>query len=324
MGCQAMRIPVLIAIVAAVIAVSGVLVFALAPSPPTGSPNASASIYTKRPGTTYYYAAMKIVEKLNEQGMVFNLVIAGGEAEAVKAAASESNIFALVRADTAYYAYIGAGPFHEPIAGLRAVASLHPGLTQLIQIVVRSESGIDSIDDLRGKRVVIGLEGSVEAYTAEKILRGLGVWDDVIKVRHSITEGLYELKVGLVDAVIVVDSVPSPMVMELAETVPIRIIPLPHGVREKLVAEGLLFLAPALIPANAYPGIDRDVQTFAIPTLIVTSANTSGDAIRALLDALFEGVEGIEFSSEHAADTTIKLHPTALAYYVEKGVPVTP
>ena len=188
--------------------------------------------------------------------------------------------------------------------------------------MVRADSGIRSLEDLRGRRVVVGQEGTVTAMTVEGLLRALGLWDDIVKVRHGVVEGLYELRMGYVDAVVVIDAVPSPLVYEAAAVLGLRIVPIPAEALERVREAGLVFFKPGVVPAGSYPGVDEDVETLAIETLAVTTADAPEALVKAVIDFVLSGAIEIDTSRVAVMPVPITIHPVAHSYYFEKGVAV--
>jgi TRAP transporter TAXI family solute receptor len=71
----------------------------------------------------------------------------------------------LVQSDVAAAAVTGDGLFAAtgPLRKLRAAAALFP---EPVHVIVRADSGLQSIADLAGHRVVLGNVGSGTRYTA--------------------------------------------------------------------------------------------------------------------------------------------------------------
>ena len=80
----------------------------------------------------------------------------------------------VAQSDWQYHAYNGTAPDKFPdgkFEGLRAVFSVHP---EPFTVVARADSGISSIDDLKGKRVNIGNPGSGQRGTMEVLMDKMG------------------------------------------------------------------------------------------------------------------------------------------------------
>ena len=77
----------------------------------------------------------------------------------------------IAMADVVTDAYLGQGRFPEPLP-LRVLLTAYPNI---VHILTLEGSGIERVDDLRGKRVSLGAAGSGTAVAAENVLTGLGV-----------------------------------------------------------------------------------------------------------------------------------------------------
>ena len=70
--------------------------------------------------------------------------------------------------------------FKEKIESVKGIATLYP---ETIQIVTTKKSGIQSVEDLKGKVVSVGEAGSGTRANAEQILEVHGMTLDDIKAR---------------------------------------------------------------------------------------------------------------------------------------------
>src|SRR4030095_16815840 len=71
----------------------------------------------------------------------------------------------MIQTDLAYVAYTqGLGDSPQPMRKLRGVAVLY---TKTLHLLATSSSSINSVLDLRGKRVVVGAVGSPTEFTAK-------------------------------------------------------------------------------------------------------------------------------------------------------------
>ncbi len=77
----------------------------------------------------------------------------------------------VAQSDWQYHAYNGTAPDQFPdgkFEGLRAVFSVHQ---EPFTVVARADSGINSFDDLKGKRVNVGDPGSGQRGTMEVLMK---------------------------------------------------------------------------------------------------------------------------------------------------------
>lgn len=235
----------------------------------------------------------------------------------------------LVQSDVAAAAVTGAGLFSGtgPLAHLRAVASLFP---EPVHVVVRADSGIKRLADLRGRRVELGAVASGTRQTAVRLLDAAGVdlRDVVVGESGTPQVALDRLAKGEVDAVIEVVSAPWRQLEIAMHATPLRLVTLDPEVVATLSAgvHGLLQLG---IPARTYPGQDRVVPTVAATALLVARDDLPDVAVTNALDLIFAsassgkaGVQASRLSRERArAAVTIPMHPAAAQYFATAGQP---
>ena len=126
----------------------------------------------------YYPAGGAICRLVNkdraEHGIRCSVEATGGSVYNINTMRAGELDMGVVQSDIQYNAYKGegaefkeAGPFEE----LRAVFSLHP---EPFTVVARADSGIQTFDDLKGKRVNVGNPGSGQRATMEVLMAAKG------------------------------------------------------------------------------------------------------------------------------------------------------
>ncbi|PJE33293.1 ABC transporter, phosphonate, periplasmic substrate-binding protein [Pseudooceanicola marinus] len=234
---------------------------------------------------------------------------------------------AFASADILDAAYNGTGQFEgEPIENLRAIGALYP---ETVQLVVRAESGITSIEDLRGKSVSSGSPGSGQWQLLGDLLEAHGMTrEDINEDYSSFAQSVDKIKDGNLDASLITAGLPTSSVTDLANGHEIAIVPL-VGPAIEAMQEAQPYYASAVIPAGAYNGIEEDVPTLAVRAIWTTHAEVSEDVVYAVTKALYENTEtlgqvhpmGKQISVETALESvSIPLHPGAERYYKEMGV----
>jgi TRAP transporter TAXI family solute receptor len=211
---------------------------------------------------------------------------------------------------------------------LRAVFSVHP---EPFHIIVSKDSGINSWDDLKGKRVNIGNPGSGQRGTMEVLMaaHGTKASDFAQATELTSTEQSKALCDGKIDAYGYTVGVPNAGVAVATDGCDARIINLKSGVEKKLVNDNPYY-AFATIPKGTYKTSDSDVTTFGVMATFVTSTETSDDVVYELVRAVIENID--DFRSLHPAFKNLDpkrmttdglsapLHPAAAKYYKEKGL----
>lgn len=238
---------------------------------------------------------------------------------------------ALALADTVLAAYLGTGRFGPGgelprLPNLRAITIAY---TNAIHILTLEGSGINSLADLRGKRVSVGAPGSGTEVSARTILEANGItYDDFSVQRLSVNETVDALRDGTIDAGFWSGGVPTGAVLSLAETRQIKLVPISAEEVERVRAVDPT-LIPYTFPAGAYRGI-AETPSIGTPNLIVVAAEMPEELAYQFTKALFEHIDEVraihpsanETVPELALNSPIPLHPGAIRYLEEIGLSV--
>ena len=321
-------LPVIVGIVIVVV-VAGVAAYVLWPRP--AAPYA-LKIWTGGTGGVYYPLGVKLSELLNKYAsdvVTASATTSGASVANMRAlAAGDANLI-FIQNDIAYYGYKGVYMFEgSKIDVVRGVAVLYP---EVVQIVVRADSGIKSLYDLRGKRVAVGAAGSGTAVEAELILRAAGLWDTITPQYMDFATAASALKLGQVDAAFVVAGIPTAAVLELSATVPVNLVEVPDEVLSKLVEQGYRFFTRYTVPAGTYTGLTSDVRTVAVMAMLAVRADVPDRVVYTVLKVMFDRIGELREAHARARDIElakalegmpIPLHPGAIRFYEEKGIKV--
>ncbi len=245
-------------------------------------------------------------------------LVAGGEAE-----------LAFVQNDTAYYAVNGTEIYEgkEKVTNIKGMAMLYP---EVIQIVASKDSGIASIEDLKGKKVAVGAPGSGTEANARQILDVHGIqYSDLGKADFlSFSEAADQLKNKQLDAAFVTAGLPTSAITEVAQTSDLVIVPIDSAMTGKLSSQ-YPFYAEVTVPAGTYRNQDQDVKTTAVMAMLVASDDMDEDLAYELTKAIFENRQIIIDTHSRGNDITlesalkgmpIEVHPGAQKYYDEQGI----
>ena len=262
-------------------------------------------------------------------GLIATAQSSEGSVENVEAVARGELDSGFAQSDIAYWAHSGTGRYEgeERIENLRAITSLY---SESIHLVVRRGTGIETIDDLKGKRVSLDEEGSGTLVDARIILDAFGIRDDDLDARYMKPSfAIAEMREDRLDAFILIAGYPTGSVTELADSDTIDLLPITGPEIDNLL-EKHEFFARDVIPSGIYQGID-ETETLSVGALWIIAAEADKDLVygmtralwhdsaRALLD---EGhAKGREITKETALDGIgIPLHPGAERYYRETGM----
>lgn len=253
-------------------------------------------------------------------GSVFNLnTIRQGELD-----------MGVVQSDWQYHAYNGTDQFEDagPHEGLRALFSLHP---EPLTLVVRPDSGIEGLEDTRGKRVNIGNPGSGQRATVDLMLDRLGWSYDDFGLTSEVPsrEQAQVLCDDRIDAFFFTVGHPSGSIQEPIATCDARIVSVEHEEIDKLVEETPYYFH-ATIPGGMYPGHEEDIRTWGVGATFVSSTDTPPEVIYQVVKAVFENFEtfkglhpafaGLEKEQMVTDGLSAPLHEGARRYYEEAGL----
>lgn len=227
----------------------------------------------------------------------------------------------------------GEPPFAQQIA-LRMVAPMNAGP---LFFVVRAQSALRTVADLRGRRVAVGPLQSGMAQHAGVMFGALGIApSEVSPVYLDFAAGADALAAGQVDAQLQCP-IPNTVMTALAERLPVRVLPYPPGELDKLLRAVPVYRRTTM-RRGAIRGLEDDVAQPAVVNVLVSHARLADEKVRRVaaavyaarqelprLNALFEGLAELfaplrgEGAGALAFDG-VGLHPGALAAYRAAGL----
>ncbi|MBR6713053.1 MAG: TAXI family TRAP transporter solute-binding subunit [Selenomonadaceae bacterium] len=251
---------------------------------------------------TYYPIGGAIAEVLNKNGMNASAQSTGASVANINMLKDKQVELAIVQNDITYYAVNGEEMFKESgkVENLTGIASLYP---ETCQFVVREDSGIKKIEDLKGKRVAVGAAGSGAEANARQILESYGLtYDDVDEQFLSFAEGSYALKDGTVDAAFVTAGYPTASVQDIASQNKIRLLPIGDEQIKKL-NEKYPFYTKTTVPAGTYQGFEEEVPTVSVMAILVANEKIDAALGEKLTKAIFDNLDKI--AAAHSAGKSI-------------------
>ncbi len=214
--------------------------------------------------------------------------------------------------------------FPQPLTELRAIAAIYPNY---VQIVASAESGIETLEDIRGKSMSVGAPASGTELNARAIFEAAGMsYDDLGKLEYlPYAESAELIKNRQLDSTLQSSGLGVAFIKDLTATMDINIVAIPAEVVESIGAP----YVPSVIPAGTYDGQDEDVPTAAIGNILVSHSGVSDEVAYQMTKLLFENLDRLEASHAAAAaidpvkateGLSIPLHPGAERYYREAGL----
>lgn len=282
-------------------------------------------------GTTGMYypqgGALSSIISNSVTGVDATVLVTQGSVENVRIIDQKEADIAFMMGNIADFAFQGQEVFKdEPVTSLRAIMSLVP---EPQQHIVWADSGIYSLDDLKGKTVAVGAPGSGNEINSRFLLGLRGITYKDINPRFlSIPEMSAHLKDRLIDAMLFTTGLGSGAIQEVAALGEIRLL----SMKEDEISEAVKnypFFAPFSIPANTYRGQEEEVRTVATLSILVVKEDMAEEMVFQITKAIFENLQtlkdahamGTFISRERALDGIgIPLHDGAKKYYKEVGM----
>ena len=235
-------------------------------------------------------------------GLIASAVSSRGSVDNVNAIISGLRNSGFAQSDVAYWAYTGTGTMDgkEPAKDLRTIAAL---FQEHIHLVALKKSNINSVKDLKGKRVSLDEPGSGTYVDAKLILESNGLSTNDVKAEALKGKAATDaLRNGKVDAIFVV-AVPTGAIVELASAVDIKLVPI-DGAGAKALTSKYGFFSESPIPSGTYEGVDA-VNTVAVGAQWFTSAKEDTNLIYKITKALWNKESRKLMDVGHAKGKTI-------------------
>jgi uncharacterized protein len=269
--------------------------------------------------------------KYDEYGIKATVESTGGSVYNINGVLSGDLDFGIAQSDRQFQATNGLAEWEAdgPQKDLRAVFSVHPEAVTLIASV---ESGINSVADLKGKRVNLGNPGSGNLQNALDVLAAAGLSESDVQAENvGAVEAPGLLNDGRIDAFFYTVGHPNGNIKEAtAGRIKVKIVNIDGDVL-KALTDKYSYYAEAKIPSKEYPmaANTSDPTTVGVTATLVTSVKVSEDVVYAITKEVFENFDS--FKTLHPAYQALNkedmlkglsapIHKGALKYYKEAGL----
>lgn len=214
--------------------------------------------------------------------------------------------------------------FKSKLDTLRGIAAMYPNY---IHFVVRADSGIKSLADLKGKRISVGAPKSGTEINSRTILEAAGLtYEDLGRVEYlPYAESVELMKNRQLDGTLLSSGLGVAAIRDLANSIEVEFVPISPELVEKI---GSPYVSLP-IPAGTYHGQNQEVPTAGVMNYLVTREGVSAETVYLMTKAMFEHLD--EMIAAHGAakainpktagkNSPVPLHPGAERYYKEKGL----
>jgi TRAP transporter TAXI family solute receptor len=299
-----------------------------APEPPR---TRFLSIGTAPPGGAFFVVGGALSEVLNahpaaESPWQVTAESTKGTQENIRRLTSGDLDFALANAAITYFAVRGSEGW-EQAHDVRSVMTLAPNVAFF---VAPRGAGVETIADLRGRRVVVGPAGAGFEYFIRPILGAHGLtYDDFSPLNGTQSAAVSLLGDGAAAAAFLGGAVPTASITQATTSQDIVFLPFDAAAREQLLAD-YPFFAPATVPAGTYAGQEADFVGLNVGSMqLIASAGADEDLVYQVTKTLYEHraqvVErhpaGRAINPANAArETGTPFHAGAERFYREAGI----
>jgi len=258
--------------------------------------------------------------------------VTAGSVDNIKLIHTQKADLALIMADIGYDALKGVERFKAtgPVA-IRTVAVVYPNYMHFVTV---EGTGVNSITDLKGKRVSTGSPGSGTEVKAMRVLESYGIngEKDLKRDRLGVAESAGAIKDRKIDAFAWDGGLPTAAVLDLAATPGIKIKILncaEHLDKMRQKYGPVYFQLP--IPKTAYPHMDADVNVAVVANLLICHERMDAGLVYNIIKALLENQPELVAVHREAKNFTLAsatvgsplpFYPGAIKYYQEKGAKI--
>jgi uncharacterized protein len=265
---------------------------------------------------------------LKDQGIKVTAESSGASVANSKLIGAGDTDFAILQNDIASYAHYGKkGMFDEPIKNLLGVCTLFP---EHVQLVARTDSNINTVADLKGKKVAIGPVGSGTTENAKQILEGWGLSVDDLGKAEQLTASQASdyIKDGRLDAAFFTVAVGAAVIQDTTLLVDSKIVPIAGPNVDKLIKK-YPFYAKQIVPGGTYKGNDKDVPTVSVMAMLAARADLEDSIVYSIISAMYADLPQLRKAHSKFKNISpetglvgmsIPLHPGAEKYFKEKGI----
>jgi TRAP transporter TAXI family solute receptor len=258
--------------------------------------------------------------------------VTGGSVANLQLVGSGKADLCFTQVDAAWDAINGTDKFTSGKLPIRALVVMYPNHMHVVTV---EGTGINKVEDIKGKRVSTGSPGSATEVYALRVIEaaGLDPDKDVKRERLGVAESVNAIKDKKVDAFFWVGGLPTAAVTDLASTpnTQIKLLEISQLTSKMNAKYGPLY-AEAAIPAATYKGMGKDNKNNTVCNIMAVNANTTDELAYNLTKTMLEKVDdlalvhkealNIKVENQTSGRAGIPWHPGALKYFKEKGIKV--
>jgi TRAP transporter TAXI family solute receptor len=283
------------------------------------------SLHTSGLNSSVYVNMLYFANLVNQYAADFTLITLpseGGPSNMISVNDGRAS-FGTSTAESVKEAYDGTGDFEgRPQKRIRHVASF--GFS-LLFIYTHPDSTIQSITDLKGRKIVYG-GGTGSALLGKQVLDVYGVTADVTATRGDTDKAREALEKKEIDAVFSIARLPVPAYSEMVKRRTLKIISLDLARIQALQKRSPLYLDVDI--KTYYPDYPRSARAVGLPGPLVARDDLNPSVVYQMLKIVYSRMAELQkmndgFRGESPATglrgLAIPLHPGAEKFFAELG-----
>ena len=296
----------------------------------TGGGRVFLSIGTAPQGGAFYPVGGAIAEAMSRHGGDWGWQVTAeatkGTQENIRRLMSGELDMALANAAITYFAVRGESGWDQAYP-MQSIMTLAPNVALF---VTAAGGAVDTLADLKGRRVVVGPDGAGFHFFITPLLEAHGVtYEDFTPLYNTQFGAVDMLSNGSAAAAFLGGAVPTASITQAATSMDLHLVPFDPARRTELI-ENYPFFRAATIPAGTYRGMDADYEGLDVGSMqLITSESADEDLIYRATRTIYENRE--EVTASHRAgrainpknvirDTGTPFHPGAIRFYREIGI----
>ncbi|MDV7142196.1 TAXI family TRAP transporter solute-binding subunit [Tropicimonas sp. TH_r6] len=273
-------------------------------------------------GGAFYPMGQSISNLVNEyagDGISMVPVVTGGSVQNPRLIDSGEVEIAITNNNLAVLATKGVGPYKTGPIEIAAVAALHPSV---LHMIVLDGSDIQTIEDLKGKRVAVGPAGGGTLGFMNFLLplHDMSL-EDMTPSFLSYSDGFSQLADGNVDAAFALSGYPAGAAMQAAAGNKLRFISFSNGMLDKALEANSAFQAVE-IPADVY-GTEAPGTVIGVNNMLIAPSSMDADIVEKITAAIFDHLDELKAENANAkqidpamsTQLAIPLHEGAARYF---------
>lgn len=273
-------------------------------------------------GGTWFSIGSIVSEVFRKAGIRSSVEIGGGVSNVIAIDRQEAEL-GMTMTITPPVAKKGGVPFKEKHEDVMGVCILFKNFAH---IMVSEASGINSIDQLKGRKFASQPVGTSTQQALNDILSVYGLSENDLKIaRGGQGEGASLVKDRHVVGQTATTAAPSATLSEVALFMPMKMLPISDEKYEELAKINNGYVRTSL-PAETYTGQDEDVPGVRTDTILIVNKNMSEEEVYWIIKTLVENIEELRVAHASMKDLTVEemskvsgveIHPGAKKYYEE-------